>query len=105
MMRLVLALNPSAIEFTPQTDAGPHPYLIAVGTLRIAARAGQNSGFGVGESPGLEVLLDNNERQTTRIIGVPLRVGATVYDGDVPFFAGVISKIRFGRTIALKIES
>lgn len=105
MMRVTLALDPSDITFTTIAEEGPHPHLLAVGTLRMAARAGYASGLGVGESPGIEVLLDNNDRQVSRIIGTPLRVRATIHDGGVEFFAGIISRVRFGRTILLKLES
>lgn len=103
-MRAVFGLAGATVEFTPKTDAGPYPYLLAVGTLRVAARAGRLSGLGVGESPSLDIVLENNERQTAPTIGNPLRVPVTVtYDDGSPFFVGVVSKCRFGRTITLTL--
>lgn len=103
-MRAVFGLAGAPIEFTPKTDAGPYNVLLAVGTLRVAARAGSISGFGVGESPTLEVVLNNNEKQTTPIIGNPLRIPVSVtYDDGAPFFAGVVSKVQFGRTIIVTL--
>lgn len=103
-MRLVLDIAGAPIEFTSLTDDGPYPYLISVGTLQIAARAGRLAGLGVGESPSLDVLLANNERQTAPLIGLPLRARATVYDDDgAVFFAGAVENILFGRTITLKL--
>ena len=104
-MRLVLVLPPSEISFTPTNDDGPYPFLLEVGTLRVAARAGRESGIGVGESPSIDVQLDNAGNHVASIIGSPLRVRATVYDGDTVFFTGIVANVRHGRTIQLTIES
>jgi hypothetical protein len=104
-VRAVFDLGGTTVEFTRKTDTdGPYPYLTRVGTLRVAARAGRQAGLGVGESPSLDISLDNNERQTAAILGNPLRAPVTVYedDGDI-FFAGAISRIQFGRVIVVTL--
>ncbi len=102
-MRATINLGGTEVEFTRKTDAeGPYPYLISVGTLRVAARAGRQAGFGVGESPSLDVLLDNGERQSAALVA--LRAPVTVYDdADEVFFAGVVSRIGYGRIIVLTL--
>lgn len=83
-----------------------YPYLVGTGTLRMAARAGQSAGLGVGESPSFDVELRNDKRQAVSLIGTPLRSPLRVYDdaGDV-FFEGIVSKVNLGRNVSLVIES
>jgi len=105
-MRLVLALSPSAIEFTRRGGSGPYPLLLSVGTLRLAARAGQVSGIGATESTSLTVSLDNAGRRAATLLGRPLRVGAEVYDdADELLFAGIVSTVEYGRTLDLTLEA
>lgn len=106
-MYVQLQIAGAVITFTPKTSEGtPYPYLLGVGALRVAARAGQRAGLGVGESPSLPFKLDNNERQSAPLVGNPLRSIATVFndDGSV-FFSGAISRVQFGRVIALTIAN
>lgn len=104
-MRLVLALDPSAVEITEPLAGGMFPYLLAVGSLRISARAGYLSGIGVGESPSLTVQIDNSGNRAAAIVGQPLRARADVFDGAVGVFSGYVSGIVYGRTIELTIEA
>ena len=70
-MRLVLDLGGNEIEFTEPLSGSLFPYLLEVGELRIAARAGYISGLGVGESPSLAVTLDNaSNRAADAVLGV-----------------------------------
>lgn len=106
-MRVALSLPGGEIVFSPEHDLeGPYPYLVAIGTLRIAARAGRLAGLGVGESPSLEVQLQNAERQVADTIGLPFRAPTRVLndDGSV-FFDGIVSKITLGKVITLTLES
>lgn len=83
-----------------------HPYFVGTGVLRMAARAGQSSGLGVGESPSLDVYLQNNARQAHALIGTPLRAPFRVYDNaDALFYEGIVSRATLGRTMTLTIES
>lgn len=103
-MQAVFNLGGTSVEFTQKTDEGPYPYLLLVGVLRMAARAGQTSGLGVGESPSLDIQLENSERQSAPIIGNPLRVPVAVqHDDGSTFFSGVISRVEYGRIITLTI--
>lgn len=104
-MRLVLSLEPSEVEFGTINSGGAYPYLLTVGTLRLAARAGQPFGLASTESTSLTVTLDNRGRRAAAIIGRPLRVAAAVYDGAELFFAGVISALEYGRVLTLEIEA
>jgi len=105
-VRLVLTIEGATIEFVRLNDDGPYPYLISTGTLRIAARAGQIAGLGVGESPSIEVLLQNNSRQAATLIGTPLRAAAQVYDSaGALFYDGIVSKVAHGKTMSLVLES
>jgi hypothetical protein len=104
-MRLVLALEPSEVEFEAENSGGAYPYLLTVGTLRISARAGEPFGLASTESTSLQVTLDNRGRRAAAIIGRPLRVAARVYDGADLFFSGVISALEYGRVLALEIEA
>lgn len=105
-MRLVLELVPGAIEFTRRGDSGPYPLLLSVGTLRLAARAGQVSGIGATESTSLTVSLDNAGRRAATLLGRPLRVAAEVFDdADELLFSGIVSAIEYGRTLDLTLEA
>ena len=104
-MRAEFNLGGTLVEFTQKTDeAGPYPFLLRVGVLRMAARAGRAAGLGVGESPSLDVELDNTERQAAPIIGNPLRSPVTVkFDDGSTFFSGVVSRAQYGRTITITL--
>ena len=105
-MRLVLDLGGNEIEFTEPLSGGAFPYLLEVGELRIAARAGYLSGLGVGESPSLAVTLDNAGNRAADIIGAPLRAAASVYDDDDSvYWSGIVSAASYGRTIGLTIDA
>lgn len=105
-MRLTVELDSATIEFAEQTSSGPYPWLVKVGSLRIAARAGQNAGFGSGESQSLEVTVDNARRQAAAVLGVPLRRAATVFaDDDSVFFEGTIAQIEFGQVMRMTVEA
>lgn len=105
-MRLVVDLGGNEIEFTEPLSGGAFPYLLEVGSLSIAARAGYISGLGVGESPSLEVALDNSGNRVAGIVGQPLRAPLTVYDADDSvFWQGIVSSVRYGRTITLTVEA
>ena len=105
-MRLVVDLGGNEIEFTEPLSGGAFPYLLEVGTLRIAARAGYISGLGTVESPSLTVTLDNAANRAAGIIGQPLRAQATVYDDDgSTYWVGIVSAVSYGRTIALTVDA
>lgn len=106
-MRLDLTLAGGVIPFSRVNEDGEYPYLIGAGTLRMAARGGRYAGLGVGESPSIEVRLQNNARQVMDVLGTPpLRAPATLYDdaGEV-FFEGIVSKVVLGRVVILTLES
>lgn len=104
-MRLVLALS-SAIEFTEGNSGGAYPYLLKVGAMRQAARAGSAIGIGGTESSSVTVTLDNRGRRVASIIGLPSRVGADIYDdADALFFSGTVSSVTYGRWVALEIDA
>ena len=103
-MRLVLWLDPSAVEFCEPNADGPHPYLKSVGELRLAARAGQAIGLGATESSSVTVVLNNHGRRAATIIGRPLRVAADIYDDDEAlFFAGTVSSIEYGHDLTIEV--
>lgn len=103
-MRLVLALDSGDVSFEGPGSPAAFPWLLGVGTLRIAARAGNASGFGVGETSSLTATLDNAGKQAAGVVGVPLRRVATVYDDDgEQFFSGTVESVRVGRVLALTI--
>lgn len=104
-MRLVLQLDPSALEFTEPNAGGAYPYLLTVGSLRMAARAGTPTGITATESSSLSVTLDNRQRKVAAIVGRPLRAAASVYDGDDLFFEGTISSVEYGDVLTLEIDA
>lgn len=104
-MRLVLDLDPSAIEFVEPLSPGANPFLLSVGSLHLAVRAGHLQGIGSSESPSVDVKLDNSGRRAGRIIGRPLRVRATLYDGADVYFTGIVEDATFGPIIGLTIEA
>lgn len=105
-MRLVLHLDPSAIEFGEANAGGPYPYLIEVGELRLSARAGDAVGIASTESSTVTVRLDNRGRRAASIIGRPLRVAADIYDDDGDLFAsGTVSDITYGDEIVLEVAA
>jgi hypothetical protein len=105
-MRLTIDLESAVLEFTdPRTDAA-YPWLDAVGEVRIAARAGSPSGFGVGEAPNGSVTLNNARKQAERLLSAPLRRRATIYDNAGKlYFEGTITEAIAGRSLVLKIEA
>ena len=93
-LRLVVYLKPSTITFTRPIDGGAYPLLNSVSTLRLAARAGQQSGLGVGESPSINVSLDNVDKRAATLLGNPLRARAELYNSDNSlFWAGFVSHL------------
>jgi hypothetical protein len=106
-MRLVVALTPSALEITPLNDpSGAHRYLISIGALHLAARAGNPSASDAGESPSLAVTLSNEGKRLSAIAGCPMRARVDVYDDDdALFFSGLIASISFGRAIVWTLEA
>lgn len=106
-MRIEIDVGGATLPIGELTDgAAPYRYLIAVGSLRMAARAGHLAGLGVGESPNLDVLLQNNRRQATTLVGTPLRAPVRVYESDGSlFFDGIVSKVTLGKTLTLILES
>jgi hypothetical protein len=105
LTRVVLSLDPSDVAFTKVGDSGPFPLLLAIGTLRIAARAGHISGIGTTESTNVTVSLDNTGGRAAEIVGRPLRVQAQIYDGPDLFFTGTVASIQYGRTVDLLIQA
>lgn len=105
-MRLVLDLGTAQIEFTSHGSSGAYPWLLWVGALRIAARAGTPKGLTVGETPNLEVALSNVGKRAARIVDVPLRRRATLYDDDgALYFDGTVAQVRVGTELVLTIEA
>lgn len=105
-MRVEIELTPSAISFSSVGGTGPYPYLVAVGSLRMAARAGDPASSVASETPSIVVSIANAENRAARILSVPLRARAVVYDdAEAEFFAGTISQVAFGRALDLTIES
>lgn len=106
-MRIEVDIAGATLRIAEITDADDeYNYLISVGTLRMAARAGHLSGLGVGESPSLDLLLQNNKRQTITLLGTPLRAPVRCYNKDESlFFEGIVSKVTLGKTVTLLVES
>jgi hypothetical protein len=106
-MRLVIALLPSAIEFTEQNSGGAYPYLKTVGALRTAARAGTAIGIAGTESSSVEVTLDNSRnRRVVTLIGRPLRFRADIYgDDDALLYSGTVASVKYGEDVILGIEA
>lgn len=105
-MRVVLYTKPSPIEFTTSGDTGPYPFVNKVGDLVQAARAGDDSGIGVGESANLSVVLDNPKQRVSGLIGRPLRVRADVFDdADGLYFGGLVTNIKYGPQVELLLEA
>lgn len=106
-MRLVVYRLPSPITFTRPIDGGEYPLLSTVSTLRLAARAGQQSGLGVGESPSVNVTLNNVDRTAASLLGNPIRLKAELYNSDdTLFWAGFISHMgTIAGALTLTIES
>lgn len=106
-MRLVLSVRGVLLTFDAQTaedSDAPYPWLTGVGTLRESALGGDDSAFGAGATPSLRVQLDNSGRQLTRIVGLPLREPAEVFDDDgASFFAGLVSNVELGPTVTLEL--
>lgn len=105
LTRLVLALDPSDVTFTEQGADGPFPHLVAIGTLRIAVRAGTVSGIGSTESTSASATLDDIDGKVSSIIGRPVRVRADLYDHEDLFFSGLVTDISYGETISLTIQA
>lgn len=106
-MRLVLELDPNALEFTEENSGGPYPYLLTVGSLRMSARAGVQTGITATESTSLTVTMNNRGGRVAAIVGRPLRVAASVYDDANAFlFSGIVSTVEYkGGALTLEIDA
>ena len=105
-MRLILALEPSELEFTEPSAGGALPYLADAGELHEQARAGYITGLGIGETPSLVLTLTNHGRRVAGIIRQPLRARADFYDDAGRLrFSGLVASIAYGRTITLTIDA
>ncbi len=104
-MRLVLTIGASVFSFTPIGDNGPYPFLSAVGSITVAARAGATSGFGATDTPSASASLLNKRKRVALLIGNPLRAKAQLYDGAALVFSGTVSAIDYGLNIDLTLES
>lgn len=105
-MRVVLGLEPSAIEFKEGNSGGAYPYLIGVGALREAARTGSAIGIAGAESSSVSVSLDNRAKKLTAIARRPLRVGVEIYDDDDNlFFAGTVSSVEYGDDVTWQVDA
>lgn len=94
-MRLVLTLGSSAVEFCEQNAGGRYPYLLTVGELSLAARAGEAFGIVATKSSSVTATLS---ARAANVVRRPLRVAAEIYDdADAIFFAGTVSAIRYGK--------
>jgi len=102
-MRLAVELGSTTVEFAAAGSSAALPWLTDVGALRVVARAGRT---GRSETSTLAVTIDNAGQQAARLLDIPLRRVATVYDdADEVFFAGTIQRMSVGRTVELTIDS
>lgn len=106
-MRLVLALDPSALEFTEPGSGGAYPLLVDVGTMREGVRVGNSIGIAANESSSVEVTLDNRGKRAATIIDWPLRASAEIYDdNDELYFAGTVAVIAYNvNYVTLEIDA
>lgn len=105
-MRLVLTLGASVFSFTPLGDDGPYPFLVGVGSISVAARAGAASGFGATATPNASATLLNQNKRVALLIGNPLRAKAELYDNsDRLAFSGTVAAIDYGLNIELTLEA
>lgn len=105
-MRLVVDTSSGSLEFEGRRSSAAFPWIVSVGALRVAARAGDAGGFGEQESSSLEVVLDNAAKQAATELGDALRLHATVYDDDgAEYFAGTIESVEVGRLLTLTIAA
>ena len=105
-MRLVITVGGVDVEFTQPGASGEYPWLVKVGTLLLAVRAGHLDGVGVGESANCTFELDNINRQAADLLGYCPRAPAVIYDaaGDV-WFRGLLQQMTFGTRLTGAIEA
>lgn len=105
-MRVAVDLGSAVVEFSGPQSAGAYPWLLTVGALRIAARAGTPTGLTAGETPSVQVSLANDGKQASRILDVPLRRPVTIYeDNGDEYFAGIVAAVAIGRAYVLTVEA
>lgn len=105
-MRLLLDIDGLLLEFVEPRAAGPYPWLVKIGTLLLGARAGHLQGVGVRESANVTVELDNAGKRAAGLLGRPLRARGWLYDNDGDLLlAGLIQRVRYGRTLAITLEA
>lgn len=105
-MRLVVTARGVDLTFTEPRAGGAYPWLVKVGPLLLAARAGHLSGAGVGEAANMTVDFDNVSRQAATLLGFCPRAPAVAYDdaGD-EFFSGLVQRMGFGAVLTLTLEA
>ena len=102
-MHVDIELAGGTLRFTEPTDlAGAYRYLLDFGSLHMSASVGES---GSGETPSLNITLQNDDNRVALMLGSPLRARATVYDGAEVYFVGVVSQVSYGRTIVLTLEA
>jgi hypothetical protein len=102
-MQLTIDLGSALVTFDATGSTGAFPWLTSVGGLRMVARAGR---AGASETAVIACTLDNAGQQAARILDVPLRRRASIYDDEgALFFRGTVQRMRVGRTVELTIES
>jgi len=105
-MKLVVSVDGVDLEFVAPGASGRYPWLVKVGALLLAARAGHLEGLGQGESANMTFELDNIGRQAADLLGRPVRAPAVLYDdaGD-EFFSGLIQQVSYGAILSGMIEA
>jgi hypothetical protein len=103
-VRLSIELDSATISFHSAGADEPYPWLIEVGALREAARAGNGQST---ETANTTCAIDNAQNKAGRILEAAERRRATLYDdaGRV-HFDGIIQSIAPGlRELVLTIEA
>lgn len=104
-MRVVIWIADTAIEMTTRENGGPHPWLVGISDVLLAARAGHLSGVGVGETPNMTIDIDNEDRQAATLLGRCLRARVDVYYPTDLLMTGIVQAIVYGRTLTLTVEA
>lgn len=102
-MRVEMDIDGITVEFCEKNAGGQNPYLIAVGELRTAARAGPAVGIVGTESASVPITFANCP-QSAKLIDQPLRCASRAYDdADALFFEGFVSSIEYAAAITAEV--
>lgn len=99
-LRVYVAADAAPLVFvergvTPAQAPNARPWLQGFDPLQLQARTGQYKGAFSDQNASMSVRLNDANRQATKLLDQVLRSRAELYDGALPYFAGLIQSFSY----------